>query len=581
MLLLEHATAQPSFHHLGLLRIQNHFHNRLSSISFTLNNEHRIPCGWKSLDKLKKADCNLEFVKLRRGRLLIKGVATLEPKCSIANDERHVGSKNTKLGTNSKSPDVQLESSTEESTELNEREKLRRMRISKANKGNTPWNKGRKHSAETLQRIRERTRLAMQDPKVRMKLVNLGHAQSKETRVKIGIGVRMGWERRRGKKMVQETCYFEWQNLIAKASRQGYSGEEELQWDSYNILDEQLKKEWLESIEQRKTMRKAPGSKRAPKSAEQRRKISEAISAKWSDPDYRERVCSALHKYHGTPIGAERKPRRKPGDGTQSTRSSSIKKKSSDSNIFIRSETKTQNELLRLKRRKSPVYKDPLVSSKLEMIMNIRAERAVSEAKQIEAIERARLLIAEAEKAAKALEVAATKSPTAQASLFEARKLIAEAVQSIKSIETQQMVTLNNEATPVRNDIGTAVEDQDQSNPGEINGKKTLASNNYKVYDDYAKYSFEELLNGEEKLHLESPSGQSVSAFGFDNQRELSSSTRELWQAEPSGRNEGETDSSPVEVELQSLKEDAPSGSHTVITKKWVHGRLIEVVEEA
>jgi hypothetical protein len=30
--------------------------------------------------------------------------------------------------------------------ELNERERLRRLRISKANKGNTPWNKGRKHS---------------------------------------------------------------------------------------------------------------------------------------------------------------------------------------------------------------------------------------------------------------------------------------------------------------------------------------------------------------------------------------------------------------------------------------------------
>ncbi|MCD7454671.1 hypothetical protein HAX54_025565 [Datura stramonium] len=90
------------------------------------------------------------------------------------------------------------------SEELNEREKLRRMRISKANKGNTPWNKGRKHSPETLQRIRERTRLAMQDPKVKMKLVNLGHAQSEETRLKIGVAVRMGWERRRGKLMLQE-----------------------------------------------------------------------------------------------------------------------------------------------------------------------------------------------------------------------------------------------------------------------------------------------------------------------------------------------------------------------------------------
>jgi hypothetical protein len=30
--------------------------------------------------------------------------------------------------------------------DLDERERLRRLRISKANKGNTPWNKGRKHS---------------------------------------------------------------------------------------------------------------------------------------------------------------------------------------------------------------------------------------------------------------------------------------------------------------------------------------------------------------------------------------------------------------------------------------------------
>lgn len=102
--------------------------------------------------------------------------------------------------------------------------------------------------------------------------------------MKIGVGVRMGWQRRREKLILQETCYFEWQNLIAEASRQGYKGEEELQWDSYQILNEELKKEWLESVEQRRKMPRPVGSRRAPKSAEQRKKISESISAKWADP---------------------------------------------------------------------------------------------------------------------------------------------------------------------------------------------------------------------------------------------------------------------------------------------------------
>lgn len=107
---------------------------------------------------------------------------------------------------------------------------------------------------------------------------------SDETRVKIGVGVRMGWQRRRKKLMVQERCCLLWQNLIAEASRKGFFGEDELQWDSYEIMDEQLRKEWLESVEMRKTMPRPKGSRRAPKSPEQRRKISEAISAKWADP---------------------------------------------------------------------------------------------------------------------------------------------------------------------------------------------------------------------------------------------------------------------------------------------------------
>ncbi|KAH9329993.1 hypothetical protein KI387_002101 [Taxus chinensis] len=53
---------------------------------------------------------------------------------------------------------------SEDEKEIEPKEAIRRMRISKANKGKVPWNKGRKHSPETLVRIKERTKQAMQNP---------------------------------------------------------------------------------------------------------------------------------------------------------------------------------------------------------------------------------------------------------------------------------------------------------------------------------------------------------------------------------------------------------------------------------
>lgn len=94
----------------------------------------------------------------------------------------------------------------------------------------------------------------------------------------------MGWQRRRAKLHIQETCLYDWQNLIAEAARKGFQHEEELQWDSYKIINEQLQREWLASIEHRKVTPRPRGNKRAPKSPEQRRKIAEAIAAKWADP---------------------------------------------------------------------------------------------------------------------------------------------------------------------------------------------------------------------------------------------------------------------------------------------------------
>lgn len=142
----EIANAHPYFQHtLSSLRAQRPFHGgKGASISFAFGSEQRLPCAWKSLGKLKKVNFNEE---LGKGRLLIKAVATIELKRLAANEDKCMSFKDSELGLKSNPPVVRHRSSNEEpEEELDEREKMRRMRISKANTGNTPWNKGRKHS---------------------------------------------------------------------------------------------------------------------------------------------------------------------------------------------------------------------------------------------------------------------------------------------------------------------------------------------------------------------------------------------------------------------------------------------------
>nr|KJB70032.1 hypothetical protein B456_011G054500 [Gossypium raimondii] len=544
------ATAQPSLQSpLVPVRAQTLIHAQV------LSNP------WKSCPLPSRISFHVGHLENHSGKLQVKAVATLEPKCSVPKQGEH--NNKSQLGGDSCPSPTQPESwkTGDSDDELDEREKLRRMRISKANKGNTPWNKGRKHSAETLQRIRERTKLAMQNPKVKMKLVNLGHAQSKETREKIGEGVRMGWERRREKLMLQETCHFEWMNLIAEASRKGYLGEEELRWDSYKILDEQLTKEWLESVEQRKSMPRPKGSNRAPKSPEQRKKIAEAIAAKW----------------------LILKPKRKPAAGTQS-KQSPPKRKASDTNYSSGSETISPIERLRIRRRNKPLYKDPMASSKLEMLKNLRAQRAAEELKKTEAVERARLLIAEAEKAAKALEVAAMKSHVARASLIETRKLIAEAIQSIESIEIRHVSSDENSgyisvdsAEPVshvENKMQSESSGSDQAEQKEVNGTK------HEEYN-FSNFIFPKIVNGDNAKELTSPcsNNHSISTLNFESSIN-SDSSKQVGHLETNGMIQHEKNPMLNGTEVELKNNDVPSKA-VAVTKKWVRGRLVEVTEEA
>ncbi|XP_020868939.1 uncharacterized protein LOC9330523 isoform X2 [Arabidopsis lyrata subsp. lyrata] len=569
---LDIATIQPSLQaHLVPLGAQSIIHAK------TLPNPWRQSCFSK----------NLKFytghTHVRRGKVLITAVATLETKYPAQKENEQSSSLSS---ASSKSSD-----GSADDDKVDDREKLRRMRISKANRGNTPWNKGRKHSPETLQKIRERTKIAMQDPKIKLKLANLGHAQNKETRMKIGEGVRMRWARRKERRKVQETCHFEWQNLLAEAAKEGYRDEEELQWDSYKILDQQNQLEWLESVEQRKAAKGAKSNRRAPKSPEQRRRIAEAIAAKWADPSYRERVCSGLAKYHGIPVGVERR-RRRPRTDAEPRKKNPTKKSTRDSEF----ERQSQVQVVKVRKRKTPVYKDPLASSKLEMIKSIRAKRVAEESKKMDAVERARLLISEAEKAAKVLEIAALKSPVAQASLLESKKLIAEATQLIESLEMRQIAsdedgTYPSLLSPQHNNTLLEVDSEsetkdtnDQEQQGEINGTHTFP------------------INGE-SLHLNMRSSD-LPTFNIEGTTNLSISDKE------SNTSQGDREDIKLGIVPQpngtrvhppaesngtiSLAENhpLPNGYHRMdekaislesgnVTRKWVRGRLVEVTEAA
>lgn len=141
-LLAEIATAQPVFQsHFCAPRAQTLIHGKLPSIPC------RFSSAWKSLGLSKELNFDLRHLEVRRGRLLIKAVATLEPKGLVQNKNGQKGCDVPPVANSSSFPTIELESSNEDSNELCERERLRRLRISKANKGNTPWNKGRKHSA--------------------------------------------------------------------------------------------------------------------------------------------------------------------------------------------------------------------------------------------------------------------------------------------------------------------------------------------------------------------------------------------------------------------------------------------------
>lgn len=212
-----------------------------------------------------------------------------------------------------------------------------------------------------------------------------------------------------------------------------------------------------------------------------------------------------------------------------------------------------------------------------------------------------RLLIAKAEKAAKALEVAALKSPLAHASLLESRKLIADAKWYVESTENGKFSQLNSrdDATfsfcePVRHvqtSLGTLNSDL-VLDKRLVNGNHSLSVNKtYCIENTIDKLrqqngmesretlsTVETLENFTEicqdnipiKLQQNNVRRQSCTADPQEGQSVVNDFIgHSHWQYK---ENEGKT--------LQVEKGNGSITYATKIKKKWVRGRLVEVQED-
>ncbi|CAK0783709.1 hypothetical protein CVIRNUC_006908 [Coccomyxa viridis] len=89
--------------------------------------------------------------------------------------------------------------SLDESDRISEKERLRRLRISQANRGRMPWNVGRKHKPETIALIRRRTKEVMNQPEMIawLKATHKPQLHDMDVRARISLGVRLAQLRKK------------------------------------------------------------------------------------------------------------------------------------------------------------------------------------------------------------------------------------------------------------------------------------------------------------------------------------------------------------------------------------------------
>ncbi|XP_075098253.1 uncharacterized protein LOC107787021 isoform X1 [Nicotiana tabacum] len=176
-----------------------------------------------------------------------------------------------------------------------EKEAERRRKIGLANRGKVPWNKGRKHSPETREKIRQRTKEALSDPKVRLKMSECPRALSNQTKIRIRTSLRKLWGERLKWKRSREKFFQSWAESIANAAKAGGSDQEELEWDSYDKIKREIALEQLQSAAE-KAKAKEMARIRAERAAQRKTEKMQRLAQRRKEREEKQKVGGKINR---------------------------------------------------------------------------------------------------------------------------------------------------------------------------------------------------------------------------------------------------------------------------------------------